>query len=103
MRFFTKRTFAQVILLPLNFVLRASFPFLHKKRKKHWDEVGSHFECYMQQVTSVISASFFKVLVRFFCQEDSTRKNVIVKAEMRVKRQQFWEVDDEFRMRVKST
>ena len=89
MSFFTKRTFVQVILLPLNFVLRASFPFLHKKQKKHWDEVGSHFECYMQQVTSVISASFFKVLIGFFWQEDSTRKNVIVKAEMRVKMQHF--------------
>ena len=85
MWFFTKQTFVQVILFPLNFDLRASFPFLIKKRKKHWEEVGSHFECYMQQVTSVVSASFFKVLFWFFRQEDSTRKNGIVKAEMWVK------------------
>ena len=66
--------FVQVRLFQLNLVDRASLPFLHEKWKKHWDEVGSHFQWHTEHLSSVIVADLFKFPFKFFHQRDSIRQ-----------------------------
>ena len=60
----------QVILFPLNFVLRASLTIFwngkQKKRLGDVDSLASQFVGYILHITSVMTADLFEVFLEFF-------------------------------------